>query len=49
MGGVLGVIKEMFPARPTWEPEHDMPDQTGRVSLVTGGMLSPMWTFVFPP
>lgn len=32
------MLKEIFPSKPTWNPDRDMPDQSGRVALVTGGI-----------
>jgi NAD(P)-dependent dehydrogenase (short-subunit alcohol dehydrogenase family) len=36
MGTVIGVIRELFPSKPTWGVD-DIPDLSGKVFLVTGG------------
>ena len=35
-GGVLPLMAQSFPAKPKWTAK-DMPDLTGKVTIVTGG------------
>ncbi|WVW85463.1 hypothetical protein I302_107501 [Kwoniella bestiolae CBS 10118] len=36
MSGFATIFRQFFPSQPTWSVE-DLPDQTGRVAIVTGG------------
>jgi hypothetical protein len=36
MGGALSIIAQIFPGQPTWTGD-DVPDLTGKVTVVTGG------------